>query len=406
MNNRQHKITSFLILLLLTTMPYMVLAQDDPVIEGFSPTSAPQGSIDLDVTINGQGFDKSAKVQFLIKDTEDPGGISVGRTKVTGSTRIVTRINIADLATIAEYEIVVSMSRGRSGKGTTLFSVKQADTAVPNNDGSAIPMTCTINLEADTLTTVDNDLVVNSPDGNEFYYSGQEKVHCISGGVVGDTLAGLRIGTMLGGNLRNAIRFVDLNFDPACDPTDTSCLALTSALRNRLPAAFLTPSKDTVQLDIRPYADAIGQAEGQTHIHLMTPGPYSMYLTLTPEDQSDRYLFQMSSRTSLPKNSHSCEFNAQTATGDINVYVWRDGVFTGVQDGLPDGYTVSTGVISSFSETAGGLPQVTAGFSEAFVCSNVALDDITPCEEKNQKNALCHGLGKVPMRFTMHMYYQ
>ncbi|RZW15946.1 MAG: hypothetical protein EX260_10085 [Desulfobulbaceae bacterium] len=131
-------------------------------------------------------------------------------------------------------------------------------------------------------------------------------------------------------------------------------------------------------------------------------------MQIEPKGLSERYLIQMSNRDSLPEGmlqSHSCRFNAQNVTDDITVYIWRDGVFSGVSDGLPDGYTVTTGTISD-PETVGSPPKVTPGFAQGLVCSNVSIDGASCPGGKKQKNALCHALGKVPMKFTMHMEYQ
>jgi hypothetical protein len=87
------------------------------------PSSAYQGTISLDVIVSGSGFDKTAKVQYLVSGTADPGGIAVRNVKFNGSKELVTTIDVADTATLASFDIVVTLDSGRKGKGTTLFSV-------------------------------------------------------------------------------------------------------------------------------------------------------------------------------------------------------------------------------------------------------------------------------------------
>ena len=42
-----------------------------------TPSSAYQGTISLDVVVSGAGFDNSAKVQYFVSGTTNPGGITV-----------------------------------------------------------------------------------------------------------------------------------------------------------------------------------------------------------------------------------------------------------------------------------------------------------------------------------------
>ena len=87
------------------------------------PSSATQGTISLDVTISGSGFDSTAQVQFLVTGTENPGGVVVKRVSVRNSKRIVATIDVADTAVVEKFDIVVTLSGDRKGKGTTLFTV-------------------------------------------------------------------------------------------------------------------------------------------------------------------------------------------------------------------------------------------------------------------------------------------
>ena len=87
------------------------------------PASTVQGTISLDVTVNGNGFDSSAAVRFLVTGTNDTGGITVKNVSVRGSKKLVATIEVADTAVVNKFDIEVALSGGRKGKGTTLFTV-------------------------------------------------------------------------------------------------------------------------------------------------------------------------------------------------------------------------------------------------------------------------------------------
>jgi hypothetical protein len=102
-------------------------------VTGATPASAYQG-ISLDVVVSGSGFDRTARAQYFVSGTTNAGGITVKGTAFKSSTELVTTIEVADTALLANFDIVVTLDTGRKGKGTTLFSV----TAKPNGP-SATP---------------------------------------------------------------------------------------------------------------------------------------------------------------------------------------------------------------------------------------------------------------------------
>jgi hypothetical protein len=87
------------------------------------PASAVQGTTSLDVTINGSGFDSTAAVKFLVAGTAETGGITVKKVTVRSSKRMIATIVVADTAVVDKFDIEVTLSGGRKGKGTTLFTV-------------------------------------------------------------------------------------------------------------------------------------------------------------------------------------------------------------------------------------------------------------------------------------------
>ena len=99
------------------------------------PPAAPQGTLALNVAISGSGFDSSAQVEFLVTGTTNPGGVVVKNVKVTGPKKLIATIDVAETAAIDKFDIQVSLSGGRKGKGTSLFAV----VAKVSNDPCAAP---------------------------------------------------------------------------------------------------------------------------------------------------------------------------------------------------------------------------------------------------------------------------
>ena len=82
------------------------------------------------MVVNGSGFDSTAKVQFLVAGTTNPGGVTVKKVVFHHSGEVVATIDVADSANIANFDVVVMLDSGRKGKGTTLFAI-QPKTADP-----------------------------------------------------------------------------------------------------------------------------------------------------------------------------------------------------------------------------------------------------------------------------------
>jgi len=95
-----------------------------------TPSSTVQGTVSLDVIVSGSGFDSTSSAQFFVTGTTNPGGVTVKKTTFRNSKEVVATIDVADSAVIASFDIQVTLSSGRKGKGTTLFAV-QAKKAPP-----------------------------------------------------------------------------------------------------------------------------------------------------------------------------------------------------------------------------------------------------------------------------------
>ena len=95
-------------------------------VKATSPNSAAQGTINLDVTVNGSGFKQGAEAQWFITGTTNPGGVTVNSTAFVSSTQLTANLTVSSTAAISGYDIQVRNSDGRTGKGTDLFAVIQS----------------------------------------------------------------------------------------------------------------------------------------------------------------------------------------------------------------------------------------------------------------------------------------
>jgi uncharacterized delta-60 repeat protein len=87
------------------------------------PGTADQGTLNLDVTITGEGFARRANAKFYLAGTTNPAGVTVNSTRFVNSTKLVANINVAAGAVPGDFDIEVKNADGRTGKGTELFAV-------------------------------------------------------------------------------------------------------------------------------------------------------------------------------------------------------------------------------------------------------------------------------------------
>ena len=99
-------------------------------VDSANPSAAPQGTINLDIAITGNGFKKGAKAQWFVTGTTNPGGVTVNSTTFKGSTQLTANITVAPDAVISGFDIVVRNANGRTGKGTDKFAVTVKGTPV------------------------------------------------------------------------------------------------------------------------------------------------------------------------------------------------------------------------------------------------------------------------------------
>jgi hypothetical protein len=121
--NTCRKLSGALCVLVLLAIAPIGAAWAQVQVTAADPSTAPQGTVSLDVAISGSGFDSTAIVRFLAAGTNDTGGITVKKVAVRGSRKLVATIDVGDTALIGAFDIEVALSSGRKGKGTTLFAV-------------------------------------------------------------------------------------------------------------------------------------------------------------------------------------------------------------------------------------------------------------------------------------------
>src|SRR5262245_26335405 len=116
-------ILSALFVLLVTWAIEDSHAQGQVQVNAADPAATEQGTINLNVKVNGKGFKNGAKAKWFVTGTTDTGGVTVNSTTFVSSTELTANITVSDTATISNFDIQVLNSDGRGGKGTELFAV-------------------------------------------------------------------------------------------------------------------------------------------------------------------------------------------------------------------------------------------------------------------------------------------
>jgi len=128
MKSQMHRIRTYLFLILLGISCMATTQAQEVQVTSADPSSAEQGTVELDVEITGNGFNHSAVVEFFPTGTSAPGGIKVKKVKVRGPKKLIATIDVESDAAVADFDIEIRLSSGRRGRGTTLFSVKMKST--------------------------------------------------------------------------------------------------------------------------------------------------------------------------------------------------------------------------------------------------------------------------------------
>src|ERR1041385_4391610 len=127
---KRQRYSSAVILVLLLAASGALPAAAQIQVDSANPNAAPQGTLNLDVVITGNGFKKGATAQWFVTGTTNPGGVTVNSTTFKNPTQINANITVASDAVISEFDIVVRNADGRTGKGTDRFAVTQKGTPI------------------------------------------------------------------------------------------------------------------------------------------------------------------------------------------------------------------------------------------------------------------------------------
>jgi uncharacterized membrane protein len=96
-----------------------------PSVTSANPAWANQGTVNLNVTISGSGFDRGSTARWYL-DGVPYGKIVVNSTSYVSASQLVANISVASDADIDDYDIVVTTSSLKQGIGSDLFVVTLA----------------------------------------------------------------------------------------------------------------------------------------------------------------------------------------------------------------------------------------------------------------------------------------
>jgi uncharacterized membrane protein len=108
-----------------STEPLFAKASASPTVTSAAPSYAYQGTTNLDVTINGSGFDRGTKASWYLNGAPYLK-ITVNSTSYVSPSQLVANISVASDAQIDAYDIVVTTSTTKQGIGSDCFVVTLA----------------------------------------------------------------------------------------------------------------------------------------------------------------------------------------------------------------------------------------------------------------------------------------
>ena len=184
--NARSKFAGFLLSsILLFSLAWMAspppLVAQDVVVSAAVPDNAPQGTVNLNVQVKGNGFKKGAIAKWLVTGTTDPGGVTVNTTTYVSTTELLANITVASNAqSLKKFDIQVMLTSGRTGKGIELFKViySPPDPAIAYIVGSVFNGDLTVvNADGASVTTLlKEDRLYEygqpswSPDGSQLVF--------------------------------------------------------------------------------------------------------------------------------------------------------------------------------------------------------------------------------------------
>jgi hypothetical protein len=188
-----------------------------------NPNTAAQGTMNLNVNISGSGFKKGARAQWFVTGTTNPGGVTVNSTTFNGANTLTANITIASDASVSGFDIVVTNTDGRTGKGTDLFAVQSNGN---NCTDLALQLIVTPQMSGQGGISGDGLSIYNNPNdpafnGGTLYRDGVGGVYAkfqICNGT-NDFILNLR-------STKSPVRYINLDFSARLAPADTANGAL------------------------------------------------------------------------------------------------------------------------------------------------------------------------------------
>jgi hypothetical protein len=114
-------------------------ATSDPIVSSTSPDTGQQGTT-IDVQVNGSNFTAGAVATWALHGSPDPKQVRTVSTRYVNSHALIATISIAGTATLDAWDVQVSLSSGKNGVGSELFTIKPQDPtatfAIPLSDAS------------------------------------------------------------------------------------------------------------------------------------------------------------------------------------------------------------------------------------------------------------------------------
>ena len=107
------------------TEPMFAKAPSSPTVTSATPSYAYQGTVNLNVTINGSGFDKGTRASWYLNGSPYPK-ITVNSTSYVSSSQLTANISVASDAAINSYDVVVTTSTSKQGIGSDAFVITLA----------------------------------------------------------------------------------------------------------------------------------------------------------------------------------------------------------------------------------------------------------------------------------------
>jgi hypothetical protein len=100
-------------------------ASTSPTVTSTTPSYAYQGAVNLNVTINGSGFDRGSHASWYLNGSPY-AKITVNSTAYVSSSQLVANISVSSDAEINAYDVVVTTSTTKQGIGSDCFVVTLA----------------------------------------------------------------------------------------------------------------------------------------------------------------------------------------------------------------------------------------------------------------------------------------